>query len=162
MWLVGNQFDCFLDRGRRKWLFCWRRHWTSRWCCIHALFCTRTFQVHTIHLPAEHKSTSNIRHVYVQPVTLPEQGEEFTGTALVSGWGRLNHGGEKPTVHQKVDVPIVSDDDCRRSYGADSIDDSMMCAGETGWWNRQESETGWNRLLPRRLGRLYGLWTIPV
>ena len=69
---------------------------------------------------------------YVQPVTLPEQGEEFTGTALVSGWGRLHQGGQTPTVLQKVEVPIVPDDDCRISYPGDSVADSMMCAGETG------------------------------
>merc|ERR1712002_1016547 len=29
----------------------------------------------------------------------------------------------------KVDVPVVSDDDCRGSYGQDEIADSMICAG---------------------------------
>ena len=69
---------------------------------------------------------------YVQPVTLPEQEEEFTGTALVSGWGTTREGGGLPATLQKVDVPIVSDDDCRISYPGDWIADSMMCAGEKG------------------------------
>merc|ERR1712095_27618 len=32
-------------------------------------------------------------------------------------------------VLMKVDVPVVSDDDCRGSYGQDEIADSMICAG---------------------------------
>merc|ERR1711942_619167 len=28
-----------------------------------------------------------------------------------------------------LDVPVVSDDDCRGSYGQDEIADSMICAG---------------------------------
>jgi len=29
----------------------------------------------------------------------------------------------------KVDVPVVSDDDCRDAYGQNDIADSMICAG---------------------------------
>ena len=29
----------------------------------------------------------------------------------------------------QVDVPVVSDDDCRDSYGQNDIADSMICAG---------------------------------
>ena len=33
------------------------------------------------------------------------------------------------THHPQVDVPVVSDDDCRDSYGQNDIADSMICAG---------------------------------
>ena len=50
----------------------------------------------------------------------------------MSGWGTLTEGGNTPTILQKVEVPIVSDDDCRESYGYSDVSDSMICAGEEG------------------------------
>jgi len=51
----------------------------------------------------------------------------------VTGWGTLNEGGlGLPNVLHKVDVPVVSDEECRASYaaaGVDSVADSMICAG---------------------------------
>merc|ERR1712080_27143 len=38
----------------------------------------------------------------------------------------LSPAGEPPP---KVDVPVVSDDHCRDSYGQNDIADSMICAG---------------------------------
>merc|ERR1711928_332080 len=38
-------------------------------------------------------------------------------------------GGSLARVLQKVDVPVVSDEHCRDSYGQDDIADSMICAG---------------------------------
>ena len=69
---------------------------------------------------------------YVDAIPIPSQGQSFTGIALVSGWGTLTEGGETPTVLQKVEVPIVSDADCRDAYGVDEVLDSMICAGEAG------------------------------
>jgi secreted trypsin-like serine protease len=69
---------------------------------------------------------------FVKGVTLPEQLQEFTGEAQVTGWGTLTEGGVSPATLQKVTVPVVSDDDCRASYGTLSIIDSMICAGEAG------------------------------
>merc|ERR1719277_2707010 len=58
-------------------------------------------------------------------------GEEYTAgtTCTVSGWGTTSEGGSLAKVLMKVDVPVVSDDDCRGSYGQDEIADSMICAG---------------------------------
>merc|ERR1712055_1264948 len=69
---------------------------------------------------------------YVAAIPIPTSMETFSGTALVSGWGTLTEGGQTPTILQKVTVPLVSDDACRDAYGASSILDSMMCAGEAG------------------------------
>merc|ERR1711862_739098 len=50
-------------------------------------------------------------------------------TCTVSGWGTTSEGGSLAKVLMKEDVPVVSDDDCRGSYGQDDIADSMICAG---------------------------------
>merc|ERR1712025_669954 len=47
----------------------------------------------------------------------------------VTGWGTTSEGGSLGRVLQKVDVPVVSDDDCRDAYGSSSVYDSMICAG---------------------------------
>merc|ERR1711872_101781 len=71
---------------------------------------------------------------------------KFLSTTMARGGGRIVGGteatpGEFP--HQiallrggslarqlmKVDVPVVSDDDCRDAYGQNDIADSMICAG---------------------------------
>ncbi|XP_076057352.1 trypsin-1-like [Oratosquilla oratoria] len=55
------------------------------------------------------------------------------GDCVVSGWGDLHEaGGPSPSILMKVIVPIVSDDQCRGSYGRDRILDSMICAGGDG------------------------------
>merc|ERR1711997_1251632 len=57
-------------------------------------------------------------------------GESAEGTmCAVSGWGTTTEGGSLARVLQKVDVPVVSDEHCRDSYGQDDITDSMICAG---------------------------------
>merc|ERR1712205_276901 len=52
-------------------------------------------------------------------------------TCTVSGWGTTSEGGSLARVLQKVDVPVVSDDHCRDSYGQADITDSMICADLT-------------------------------
>ena len=47
----------------------------------------------------------------------------------MTGWGTTSAGGSIANTLRKVDVPVVSDDDCRDSYGQSSIYDSMICAG---------------------------------
>ena len=46
----------------------------------------------------------------VGPVPMPEQGEEFTGEAVVSGWGTLSSGGSTPDELRYVTVPLVDDE----------------------------------------------------
>ncbi|KAA0194800.1 hypothetical protein HAZT_HAZT009332 [Hyalella azteca] len=69
---------------------------------------------------------------YVSGVTLPAQYQNFDGDAVVSGWGTLSQGGFAPATLQFVSVPIVSDAECRKSYGEDQIFPSMICAGIEG------------------------------
>merc|ERR1712174_192262 len=49
--------------------------------------------------------------------------------SILSGWGTTTEGGSLARVLQKVDVPVVSDEHCRDSYGQSDITDSMICAG---------------------------------
>ena len=82
---------------------------------------------------------------------LPSSGQEYPSGHMctVSGWGTTSEGGALARILQKVekifannkknicfhpkifqvDVPVVSDDDCRDSYGQNDIADSMICAG---------------------------------
>ena len=69
---------------------------------------------------------------YVNAIPIPAAGETFEGYGTVTGWGTLSTGGISPDVLQKVDVPLVSDKECRQAYGDTNILDSMMCAGEEG------------------------------
>jgi len=69
---------------------------------------------------------------YVNAIPIPASGETFEGYGTVTGWGTLSSGGSSPDVLQKVDVPLVSDEECRQAYGYTSILDSMLCAGEEG------------------------------
>ncbi len=41
---------------------------------------------------------------------LPERGQNFEGTAIVSGWGSLSEQGASPDVLMKVAVPVVTDE----------------------------------------------------
>ena len=69
---------------------------------------------------------------YVNAIPIPSSGETFEGYGTVTGWGTLSLYGSLPDKLQKVDVPLVSDQECRQAYGETDILDSMMCAGEKG------------------------------
>jgi len=64
-------------------------------------------------------------------IGLPYDGKEYSaGTVCtVSGWGTTSSGGSLASILMKVDVPVVSDADCRGAYGQSDIADSMICAG---------------------------------
>merc|ERR1711890_45640 len=68
---------------------------------------------------------------HVGTIAFPKDGEEYDeGTVCtVTGWGTTSEGGHLAKILQKVDVPVVSDDHCRDSYGQNDIADSMICAG---------------------------------
>ncbi|MCL4132901.1 UNVERIFIED_CONTAM: hypothetical protein GTU68_048044 [Idotea baltica] len=54
---------------------------------------------------------------FVGPIPLPVQGESTNGNCIVSD------------ILQKVTVPVVSDEECRRNYAGLEVADSMICAG---------------------------------
>ena len=67
----------------------------------------------------------------IGPISIPYDGEEYSAGTIctVSGWGTTSSGGSLASTLMKVDVPVVSDDDCRDAYGQSDIADSMICAG---------------------------------
>nr|CAD7586358.1 unnamed protein product [Timema genevievae] len=68
----------------------------------------------------------------VRSVDLPEQDEVIpAGTlAVVTGWGRNASEGYDSDVLQAVEVPVVSEEECRQDYlGDDGITPIMICAG---------------------------------
>merc|ERR1712151_67516 len=75
--------------------------------------------------------TADFGSSVIGKIGLPYDGEEYSAgtTCTVSGWGTTSEGGSLAKVLMKVDVPVVSDDDCRGSYGQSEIADSMICAG---------------------------------
>ncbi|GLH05764.1 Trypsin-7 [Gryllus bimaculatus] len=58
-------------------------------------------------------------------------GRNFTGArAVAAGWGTTSQGGAVSPVLREVEVPVMSNDECRRTgYGARRITDNMLCAG---------------------------------
>ncbi|CAG2057579.1 unnamed protein product [Timema podura] len=67
----------------------------------------------------------------LRPVCLPALGKSFTGyEGLVTGWGVTAQNGPVSQVLNEVRVPIMSNDDCKKSdYGERRITENMMCAG---------------------------------
>ena len=63
---------------------------------------------------------------------MPDAGDiNFTSDDkfTVSGWGRISSGGTAPTKLHHVEVPWVSDAQCRQAYGQNKITEAMLCAG---------------------------------
>ena len=58
-------------------------------------------------------------------------GELYNGSvAIVSGWGTLKEDGKPSCILQEVEVPILTNDECRKTnYSSKMISDNMLCAG---------------------------------
>ncbi|XP_029433187.1 trypsin-3-like [Rhinatrema bivittatum] len=66
---------------------------------------------------------------YVQPIKIASSCPVDDSQCLVSGWGNLlSSGVQYPNVLQCLDLPILSDDDCKVSY-PNKITKNMFCAG---------------------------------
>ena len=60
----------------------------------------------------------------------------------VTGWGRLNEGGNQPSVLHEVDVPVMTFKECNNFYGG-SITESMLCSGfDKGKRDSCQGDTG--------------------
>merc|ERR1719495_2684704 len=49
---------------------------------------------------------------------------------MVSGWGALEQGSFGPDALHGVNVPLITDAECKQAYGASSITSNMICAGD--------------------------------
>lgn len=70
---------------------------------------------------------------YVQPVALADSNFFIPdgGYARIAGWGDLQSGSAQyPEFLRYVDVPIVNQQECKRSYS--HLTERMICAGLTG------------------------------
>ncbi|XP_063705416.1 trypsin-1 [Culicoides brevitarsis] len=67
----------------------------------------------------------------IRPICLPKEYSEYAGnTGIVAGWGRTSEGGSLPAEIQKVEVPILSNQECKSmKYKASRITSNMLCAG---------------------------------
>nr|AEV53587.1 trypsinogens 2 [Epinephelus coioides] len=65
---------------------------------------------------------------YVQPVALPTSCAPAGTMCKVSGWGNTMSSTADSNRLQCLDIPILSDEDCERSYPG-IIDYTMFCAG---------------------------------
>ncbi|XP_018896296.2 trypsin [Bemisia tabaci] len=80
----------------------------------------------------ELESTVDIAGPHVRTACLPaEDGVNYTGrTAVVAGWGRVDERKPISRVLRKVEVPIISETDCKSAgYSESRITDNMICAG---------------------------------
>nr|ACO11732.1 Trypsin-1 [Caligus rogercresseyi] len=69
----------------------------------------------------------------VKPVKMPEQGQEFEGKAVISGWGTTSSGGFSAKVLRWANVEIVPQDKCVEAYRPDAkVDETMICAAAPG------------------------------
>ncbi|KAI5097281.1 serine protease 60.2 precursor, partial [Silurus meridionalis] len=70
---------------------------------------------------------------YVRPVCLAASNSTLPGgtNVWVTGWGRItvNMSLPSPQTLQEMQIPIISNTDCAKSYGSASITNNMMCAG---------------------------------
>uniref|UniRef100_A0A0K2T3Q8 Serine protease 12 [Nasonia vitripennis] n=1 Tax=Lepeophtheirus salmonis TaxID=72036 RepID=A0A0K2T3Q8_LEPSM len=67
----------------------------------------------------------------VKTITLPEKDEEFTGEAIVSGWGVRSFGSSTSPVLRATNITLISFDECKDKYGR-QFDETMICAGSLG------------------------------
>ncbi|XP_058975884.1 trypsin-1-like [Musca domestica] len=66
----------------------------------------------------------------IRPVCLPDANQNFDGkNAVVAGWGLLKEGGQTSNYLQEATVPIISNQECRRTRYKNKIQDVMLCAG---------------------------------
>ncbi|KAJ8942826.1 hypothetical protein NQ318_022840 [Aromia moschata] len=78
--------------------------------------------------------SSGISTANARAIALPSAGSGPVAgaTCTITGWGTLRESGSAPSVLQVVQVPVVSQANCRSAYGSSSITDRMFCAGLLG------------------------------
>jgi len=65
----------------------------------------------------------------VGPIPVAPANHTATGPASIIGWGSLREEGSLPDILYKAEVPIMTDNECRASYGSTNFESHMMCAG---------------------------------
>ncbi|KAJ7370878.1 Chymotrypsinogen B [Desmophyllum pertusum] len=66
----------------------------------------------------------------VAKVCLPDQAADLNSKCYITGWGRISGRGPLADVLQEAKLPLVSNSDCRRTYGSFIDSSAHLCAGE--------------------------------
>lgn len=66
--------------------------------------------------------------IFIRGICLPKANEEFEGNSTVTGWGRTSEGEGRSETLQAAEIPLMTDQVCRKYYGR-KIADTMVCAG---------------------------------
>ncbi|XP_011210074.3 trypsin-1-like [Bactrocera dorsalis] len=96
----------------------------------------------------------------LRPVCLAEAGNTYDGElAVVTGWGAVKEGGFIADRLQEVQVPVMSQETCRKSkYGSDRITDNMLCAGyPEGGKDSCQGDSGGPLHIPNNATKAYQL-----
>jgi len=94
---------------------------------------------------------------HIRPVCLPTTVDEFLVAGkgvFVTGWGTTSSGGSTSPTLRQVIVPTITMAQCRSNYGASNIDDTMICAGQSGKDSCQ-GDSGGPLVVKRANGRWY-------
>ncbi|GLV32014.1 uncharacterized protein CBL_07773 [Carabus blaptoides fortunei] len=83
----------------------------------------------------------------IKPICLPTNKDLlYVGVnAIASGWGTLSENGKPSCVLQEVEVPVITNDDCKQTnYSSQMISDNMLCAGfpQTGKLDSCQGDSG--------------------
>ncbi|KAI5646906.1 trypsin domain-containing protein [Phthorimaea operculella] len=99
----------------------------------------------------------------IQPICLPALNTKdlYVGVkAVASGWGTLSEEGKVSCTLQEVEVPVISNEECRRTkYTATMITDNMLCAGfpQTGQKDSCQGDSGGPLIAERKQDKRYEL-----
>lgn len=105
------------------------------------------------------------------PLSDPIRTRNFIGyTPFVAGWGRTQEGGKSANVLQELQIPIISNDDCRglyakigKSFSAKQFDNAVMCAGVLeGGKDSCQGDSGGPLMLPQRDGTEFYYYQVGV
>lgn len=79
--------------------------------------------------------------------------------STVTGWGTLTSGGTSPDTLQKVDVPLVSNEDAQVAYKQETITEDQLAAGVLGVGGRDacQGDSGGPLVVPNAAGDAYVL-----
>ncbi|KAI5749407.1 hypothetical protein M8J76_007086 [Diaphorina citri] len=98
-----------------------------KWITKHRGYSTTTFNndIALIRLEEELKYDDKLR-----PVCMPVKGKSFSNkTGIVTGWGVQKQGGSTSDTLLEVEVPILSNAECKKTAYENRITPNMLCAG---------------------------------
>ncbi|XP_052748507.1 transmembrane protease serine 9 [Galleria mellonella] len=98
----------------------------------------------------------------IKPICLPSNNNNlYVGVkAVAAGWGTLTEEGKVSCTLQEVEVPVISNEDCRKTkYTASMISDNMLCAGypKTGEKDSCQGDSGGPLITERKYDKRYEL-----